>query len=228
MGLQERFLLAVGLLSATTIFLLFVRVLLSGTTRYWFIPENLLLAWISLFLAWLLCKELKNRRWLSWQNLGLTFLWLIFMPNTWYVLTDFVHIYPNGEVSQIFDIVLMCLLVITAFVLGFCSLFLIHRQLLQRLKPLKSYGLIELAILISSFAVYLGRDLRWNSWDVIKNPAGVIVNVSDRIVDPFGSPRALNVTLLFFVLISSVYTAFWIFSYPSPRTAPKKSGKARL
>jgi uncharacterized membrane protein len=215
--LRRRYLLSVGLLSGASIFFLILRTLLSGTTRYWFIPENLALAWIGLFLAWLLTKELANRRWLSWQNFGLTFLWLVFLPNTWYVLTDFVHIYPNGEVSQIFDIVLMSLLVFTGFILGFTSLFLVHRQLLARLSPLKSYLLIELAIATSSFAIYLGRDLRWNSWDVIKNPGGVLVNVSDRITDPFGSPRALNVTALFFMLISVIYLAFWIFSRPPHR-----------
>jgi uncharacterized membrane protein len=191
------------------------RVLLTGTVRYWFVPENLVLAWIGLFLAWLLTKELKNRRWLSWQNLGLTVLWLVFLPNTWYVLTDYIHVVPTGEISQLFDIVLMSLLVFTGFILGFTSLFLIHRELLRRIGGLKSYLLIELAIFTSSFAIYLGRDLRWNSWDVIKNPGGVLVNVSDRIADPFGSPRALNVTLLFFLMISVIYLAFWLFSRPA-------------
>jgi uncharacterized membrane protein len=218
--LKTRYLLSVGLLSAAAIFFLGLRIILSGTARYWFVPENLALAWISLFLAWLLGKELKNRRWLSWQNLLLSFLWVIFLPNTWYVLTDFVHIYPNGEVSQIFDIVLMSLLVFTGFILGLTSLFLVHRQLLARLSQLKSYVLVELAILVSSFAVYLGRDLRWNSWDVIKNPGGLLVNVSDRITDPFGSPRALNVTVLFFILINVIYLAFWIFSRPVGPSKP--------
>ena len=213
---KGRFVLAVGLLSAATLFLLCIRFLLSGTARYWFIPENLALAWVSLFPAWILVKELANRRWLSWQNLSLTFIWLIFLPNAWYVLTDFIHIYPNGEISQIFDIVLMCLLVFTSFCLGIASLFIVHHELLPRVGRLKSYLLIELAILVSSFAVYLGRDLRWNSWDIIKNPGGVFVNVSDRIIDPFGSPRALNVTLLFFILVSVIYSAVWIFSQPTP------------
>lgn len=212
--LKTRYLLSVGLLSAASIFFLGLRITLSGSARYWFIPENLALAWISVFLAWLLSKELKNRRWLSWQNILLTFLWLVFLPNTWYVLTDFVHIYPNGEVSQIFDIVLMSLLLFSGFILGLTSLFLVHRQLLARLNQLKSYALIELAIVVSSFAIYLGRDLRWNSWDVIKNPGGLLVNVSDTIGDPFGSPRALNVTLLFFILINIIYLAFWIFTWP--------------
>jgi len=210
-----RYLASVGLLSAASIVLLGFRVILTGTVRYWFVPENLALAWIAIFLAWLLTKELKNRRWMSWQNLGLTALWLIFLPNTWYVLTDYIHVFPNGEVSQLFDIVLISLLVFTGFILGFTSLFLIHRQLLHRVGALRSYLLIELAIFTSSFAIYLGRDLRWNSWDVIKNPSGVLVNVSDRIADPFGSQRAINVTLLFFMLISLIYLAFWIFSHPA-------------
>src|SRR3982751_3112839 len=95
--IQRRFLLSLGLLSAAALLLLALRVLLSGSSRYWFVPGNLALAWISLIFAWLLTKELKKRRWLSWQNLVLTFLWLVFLPNTWYVLTDFVHVYPNGE-----------------------------------------------------------------------------------------------------------------------------------
>ena len=213
--LMGRYLASVGLLSAASIVLLGFRVILTGTVRYWFVPENLALAWIAIFLAWLLTKELKNRRWMSWQNLGLTALWLIFLPNTWYVLTDYIHVFPNGEVSQLFDIVLISLLVFTGFILGFTSLFLIHRQLLHRVGALRSYLLIELAIFTSSFAIYLGRDLRWNSWDVIKNPSGVLVNVSDRIADPFGSQRAINVTLLFFMLISLIYLAFWIFSHPA-------------
>lgn len=213
--LKGRYLISVGLLSAAAILLLGFRVLLTGTVRYWFIPENLVLAWIAVFLAWLLTKELKNRRWFSWQNFGLTVLWLMFLPNTWYVLTDYIHIFPNGEVSQLFDIVLMSLLVFSGFILGFTSLFLIHRELLRRIGAVRSYLLIELAIFTSSFAIYLGRDLRWNSWDVIKNPGGVLVNVSDRVTDPLGSQRALNVTLLFFMLISLVYFSFWILSRPA-------------
>jgi uncharacterized membrane protein len=213
--LKQRFLLVAGLLSAACLAFLGLRVLVTGTVRYWFVPENLTLAWLSLFFASLLVDRLKKQRWASWQNLGLTLGWLIFLPNTWYVLTDYVHVYPNGEISQLFDIVLISLLVFTGFILGVASLFLVHRELLKRVKLSRSWILIEGAILLSSFAIYLGRDLRWNSWDVITNPGGVILNVSDRIIDPFGNPRALNITFLFFVLINVIYLAFCIFSWPT-------------
>jgi uncharacterized membrane protein len=210
----KRFLLAVGMLSVADLFFWVWRVILTGTTRYSFIPWNLLLAWLSLLFAVLLVRNLNNNRWLSWPNMGLSLLWLAFLPNTWYLLTDFVHINPIGEISQLYDIVLICLLVIIGFLLGFASLFLVHRELLKRFSPIRSYWLIEAVILVASFSIYVGRDLRWNSWDVITNP-GVIINVSDSIADPLGNPRVLNVTLLLFSLISLLYLAFWIFTFPA-------------
>lgn len=217
LGLQRRFLWAVGLLSAADLLFLGLRVAITGSGRYWFVPENLALAWLSLGFVWLLVRDLKKRRWLSWQNLSLTALWLLFLPNTWYVLTDFIHVYPNAEISQLFDIILVWLLVLTGFILGVTNLFIVHRQLLARRGLFGSWLFIEGAILLSSFAVYVGRDLRWNSWDIIANPSGLLFNVSDQIVDPFGSQRPLNITLLFFMLINVVYGAFWIFTYQSKR-----------
>lgn len=213
----RRFLLAAGLLTAADLLLLGFRVLLTHSNRYSFIPWNLALAWLSLLTAWLLVSHVKRRPWLEWQGIGLTVLWLLFLPNTWYVLTDFIHVVPNGEISQLFDIVLIWLLVFTGFLLGIASLFLVHKQLLARLHLAKSWVFIEGAILISSFAIYLGRDLRWNSWDIISNPAGLLVNVSNQVVDPFGSPRALNVTILFFIVINVTYGAFWLYSRPAGR-----------
>lgn len=191
------------------------RIILTGTTRYSFIPWNLLLAWVSLALAAGLYRGLRHRPWLSWQNIVLSLSWLAFLPNTWYVLTDFIHVVPNGEISQLYDVVMISLLVFVGFALGFAGLFLVHRELLNRIGALRSYLIIELIILFCSFAIYLGRDLRWNTWDVITNPGGVLVNVSDSVVDPLGNQRAFNVTVLFFILISLVYLAFWIVTHPS-------------
>ncbi|HET9722133.1 MAG TPA: DUF1361 domain-containing protein [Candidatus Saccharimonadales bacterium] len=217
-GYMRRILEATAILSLTDVVFVAVRILMTGSTRYWFVPANLALAWVSPLLAIWLVGELKNRRWLSWPNLVLTGLWLVFLPNTWYVLTDFIHVYPNGEISQLYDIVLMSLLAFCGFILGFVSLYSLHRQLLRRLDPLRSYWLIQTVILLCSFAIYVGRDLRWNSWDVIANPGGLVLNISDQIADPLGNPRALNVTLLFFVLLSVMYYCIWmVWKPPTPK-----------
>ena len=213
----RRFGLALGFLSLADLVLLGIRVTITDSHRYDFIPWNLALAWLSLLFAGLLVRNLKKHRWSSNSNLLLTLGWLVFLPNTWYVLTDFIHVFPNGEISQLYDIVLISLLVFIGFILGFASLFLVHRQLLARFGTARSWLFIEAAILAASFAIYLGRDLRWNSWDVVTNPAGVLVNAGQGITDPFGNPRALNITVLFFFLINVLYWAFWLFSYAPGR-----------
>lgn len=186
-----------------------IRVLLAHSTRYSFIPENLALAWTAPLAGWLLARRLKTARWRSWQAVFLTLVWLLLLPNTWYVLTDFIHVYSTGEVSLLFDIVLMGTLVISGFLLGFASLFMVQSEIKKRMGGPRAYQLAELVILISSFAIYLGRVLRWNSWDVLANPGGLIVNVSDRVAEPFAHPSAINTTGLLFIFLSVCYFAFW-------------------
>lgn len=215
---------ALGLMTLLCLALFFFRGLLTGRLHFGFIPWNLFLAWLAVVFAWLLTLQLKLQPWSSWQNIILTFIWLLFLPNTWYVLTDFIHIEPTGEVSQLYDVALMSSLMFTGFILGFTSLYLVHKELLQRLSEIASHIIAAFALLLASFAIYLGRDLRWNTWDVLANPGGVVVSVSDRILDPFGHPRALNVTLLFFLLLSTTYFAFWIFTRS---LSPAKKGSKR-
>ncbi len=192
---------------------------MTGTARYLFIPENLALAWLSFVFGWLLLIELNKRRWATWQNLSLSALWLFFLPNSWYVLTDFVHVRSTGEISQVYDIVLMFSLVICGFSLGFTSLYIFHKQFLKRWSAAVSHSVVAAILLLSSFAIYLGRDLRWSTWDVVANPGGIIFDVSDRVIDPFGHPRALNVTGLFFVLLGTIYLAIWVLVRPyKPKT----------
>ena len=219
-GLEKRFLGAVGLISLLCIGLFVVRVAATHTSHYWFLVQNLGLAWLPLRFVWLLRDELKRRRWLSWQCLSLTLLWVVFLPNTWYVLTDFLHVQPTGEINQLYDIVMVSSLVLAGFVLGFTSLYLMHKELLKKFRVRTAHTAVLAILLLSSFAIYLGRDLRWNSWDVITNPSGLILNVSDRVVDPFGYHHAFNVTGLFFVLLTITYLAIWLLLRPLKNPKP--------
>ena len=203
-----------GILSSLCLGLFGFRLLTTGVSRYWFVPENLLLAWLALGFSWILVQQLQRRGWLNLRALALTALWLLFIPNAWYVLTDFVHVFDTGEISYIYDIAMISTLTITGFLLGFTSLFMVHRQIYKRLGTLSSAVIIGTVILLSSFAIYLGRDLRWNAWDVFTNPSGLILSITDRLINPFGFPRAFNVTAIFFVVISVMYLAIWLFLKP--------------
>lgn len=206
---MARFLEAEALLTLLCLLLLVFRAINTSTLRYWFIPANLVLAWGGLFFSLALVAGHHRWRWLNWKNLLLLLAWLFFLPNTWYTLTDFIHVYPTGEISELFDIVLMANFALVGMSLGFASLLTVHKELARRLSGLKAYVLIELVIVLASYGIYLGRVLRWNSWDALSNPTGIIINFSDRIIDPLGHPHVFLLAGLFFVLISVVYFVLW-------------------
>lgn len=220
-GAERQYLRALSALSGLCLLLFVVRLVVTHTSRFMFIPENLALTWIGLFFGWFLVNQLKSYRWHSWHNIIISVLWVSFLPNCWYVLTDFLHVFPTGEVSELYDIVLISSLVIVGFINGFTSLLLVHKQIVKHVGEYKSLYAVGAVLLLASFAIYLGRVLRWNSWDVIADPGGLILNVSDRIIDPLGHPRALNVTGLFFLLLSTTYYAIWSLLKPITRKRTK-------
>jgi len=64
-------------------------------------------------------------------------------------------------------------------------------------------------LLLCSFAMYLGRIFRLNTWDVLINPAGLLFDVSDQFVNPAQHPQFLTTTLLFFALLIGIYAVLW-------------------
>ncbi len=206
---KQRLLLALAGSSLTSVGLYLVGVIHYGASFFWFLNWNLVLAWLPLLFALLLVKHLKTGRWLSWQSIVLTILWLAFLPNSFYIISDLMHLNTILVSNPLFYAVMIFSFSISGLLLGFISLYIMHREFLKRLKPNTAHTLIAIVLLLCSFAIYLGRYLRWSTWDVILNPAGVIFDVSDRIINPIAYGQTFQVTALFFVLLGSLYFTFW-------------------
>lgn len=193
------------LASLVSMVLLSIRTAVSGNLLFWFLPWNLFLAWLPLLFALGLRINLAKNRWLSWQNLGLSVLWLGFLPNSFYLMSDLIHLQSSGEVSILYDVAMIMSFVFNGMILGYMSTYLVHLQLLKRLKALQAHAVIGLVFLASGFAIYLGRYLRWNTWDVLVNPAGLLFDLTERIINPLIHIQTYTVTLVFFVVIASTY-----------------------
>jgi len=203
--------LAVPLIIATGLCLvLFVlRVMISGSFQFWFINWNLLLAWFPVVFAALLVRTLKHHRWLSWQCLSLTALWLFFLPNSFYLVTDFVHLGDYDKITLMFDIVLFMTYAMTGLALGWFSVYAVHKELKKRKPRDIRWLMLLLTFMLSSFAIYLGRNLGWNSWDILIDPVGIIMDVLQRLSYPDKYPETYSITALFFVFITGTYLAFY-------------------
>ena len=200
---------SLALLSTVSIFLVIVRIISFNTFNYWYLCWNLILGLIPLGLVILLSSQLSKRPWASFPMLLLTVAYIGFLPNSFYMATDFIHMQYASSQTIIFDIVMILLFTLSGLLSGFTSVYIIHKELIRRIGSAKSSWIVSALLLLCSFALYLGRYLHWNTWDVIANPAGIIFDVSDRIVNPLGSSQLVSTILLFFILLGSVYAAIW-------------------
>jgi uncharacterized membrane protein len=174
-----------------------------------YLTWNLILAWIPLLVAARLTKALRNKLWSSWEALSLSIIWLIFLPNSFYMITDFIHLQDVNSSNVVYDSTMLSSFIFTGVILGFSSLFLIHLQFRKRFSDRLSAGLIASTLFISSIAMYFGRDLRWTSWDVLINPGGLLFDISVRLQHIASYPNMIIVILAFFVLLCSMYNLMW-------------------
>jgi uncharacterized membrane protein len=170
---------------------------------------NLFLAWLPLVFALQLAHRLKHKLWSSWECLTLSVLWLLFLPNSFYLVSDFIHLQEGPRPDILYDAVMFTAFIYTGVILGFTSLYLVHLQLRRRLSPRLAAIWVGVTLFLCSVAIYIGRDLRWNSWDVVTNPGGLLFDVSDRLQRFSDYPHMLVTISAFFVLLASVYNVLW-------------------
>lgn len=206
---RTEYLAALGAATLVSVGLFIYGALRNHSGEFGYLIWNLFLAWLPLVFAVWLVKILREQRWSSWPALGVSVLWLIFLPNSFYMISDFIHLRETTRVDVLYDAVMFTAFIYTAVVLGFSSLFLVHLHLRARLGRRPAAAWIAATLFICSFGIYIGRDLRWNSWDVLTNPGGLLFDVSDRLLHPAAYPQMIITIVTFFVLLGSMYALLW-------------------
>lgn len=183
-----------------TIILLGIRIILTGELTYIFLAWNLFLAWIPFALS-LQLESVKNK----WKIYFVIGLWLLFLPNAPYIITDFLHLKQRLPVPYWYDILLLFSAALNGLLLGLASLLKVEKFLIDRYGKRISGFLILCSFFLCAFGIYMGRYLRWNSWDLITNPAAVTGDILDRVLNPFGHFGTWSVTALFGVFLFVMY-----------------------
>jgi len=174
---------------------------------FWFPNWNLFLA----FMPWLFSSILTIYPKLQKNILTLAILvssWLVFFPNALYILTDLFHLQWKTSVPKWFDLVMILSYAWTGLMFGFMSLWdiekIIGRKISIKYMPVVSLGLLFLG----SFGVYLGRFLRWNSWDIIKEPFNLFYDIGNKVLNPLENKGVWGMTFMMFIFLSMVYFSF--------------------
>lgn len=173
---------------------------------------NLALAWVALGVTLFLERTLHRTYWSSWYALAVTMVWILFLPNTFYMITDFIHVRELTDEALLTGIFMFSSFIFNGVILGIISVYLIHRELLKRTRARTAGLLIGSVLLLCSFAMYIGRELRWNSWDIVANPSSLLFDVTDRLLNAKEHPHMWPVTFSFFALIASLYAVAWLMA----------------
>jgi uncharacterized membrane protein len=135
----------------------------------------------------------------------MTFTWLIFFPNSFYILTDLFHLQWETSMPKWFDLVMILSFAWVGLMFGFMSLWdieaIIGKRVHRRLMPV----VVSVLLFLGSFGIYLGRYLRWNSWDIIKEPFNLFYDISERVLNPLQHKQTWGMTLFMFIFLSIIY-----------------------
>jgi uncharacterized membrane protein len=179
--------------SAAGLALLAMRRVVTGHVTFYYLPWNLALAWIPFGLAlmtlWLV-ESRSPRRWLLPLCGG---AWLLFFPNAPYLCTDLVHLVrlrPVLSAPLWFDLLVNLTFAVTGLMLGFGSLAIMQRLVTRARGRLAGWLFALTALALAGFGVYLGRFLRWSSWDALFSPLAVLADVAGPVIAPFEHLRA--------------------------------------
>ncbi len=224
-GHTARLLLFVMLLGWCGALLLF-RFAWSGSLALGFLAWNLFLAAVPAVAAWLFARAMGKNSSLI-ERVTWFVIWLLFLPNAPYIITDFVHLNTHSGMPFWYDTALLVSCAGTGLLLGYTSIADVQFVIARRFSPLAGWLLVVAAVLLSGFGIYLGRFLRWNSWDTLTRPRQLSLAITERVMNPLSNPQTFGVTIVYGVGLFLGYVAlrFWqpATISGSERTEPRQS-----
>jgi uncharacterized membrane protein len=197
--------------TAYCLFLLVVRAKLTNSTHHLFLVWNLFLAFVPYFFISYLKTQISFQK-SKIKALLLLFAWLLFLPNSFYILTDFIHLsqYENHWIW--FDMVVISSYAFIGFAIGIISLMEFENIIKNYASPFIINLMMPSICFLCGIGIYLGRILRYNSWDILSNP----IQLTQDIVTSLLSTHAMLFSFFFGVYIYLFYSLKKIYSLINP------------
>ncbi len=193
--------------------LLFFRIQLTGSRFYLFLVWNLFLAGVPFGITQLL-KQFTSLHSLKFVSFLGFISWLLFLPNSPYIITDLVHLHNDLSNHMWLDLFIVFVFAFNGLLLGLLSMLDMYSLIRQRYgNRIAKYTLFKVCLL-SGYGIYLGRFLRFNSWDIATKPATLFYQIAHSLKEP-------RVWLITFAFGGFLWILFSVFqSVLSFREAP--------
>ncbi len=203
----------VSLLIILATVLNFGRVSFFGKFTFLFLFWNMFLAFVPFVISSWLLWYLKNKKpYIPFVVAGFIF-WIIFFPNAPYLITDLIHTGRIMVVPVFYDLLVLFSSALVGLGFAFNSLAHIEQIIRMKFSRRATHGMLIAVLFISSFGIYLGRFIRFNSWNVLTDHESVFFKIWAIISHPYTYREAYLFTGFFFFGIYMLYHA-WKNSKP--------------
>ncbi len=183
-----------------------------------FLIWNLFLAFVPLGIAWYLQHKRSHIN--SVLKYALLVLWLLFLPNAPYVITDVIHLSYSPLNWFIYDGITIAAFALLSLYFGFQSLTEMRKLFKTELAESWLNILTAVVFILCCFGIYLGRVVRFNSWDLITNPLDLFSTIGHYLINPIENKSVWLFTLGFGIFLNF---SFFLFKMWKQNRLPTKS-----
>lgn len=198
--LEKGLLLSCGFSVALVLF----RVVYTGQWLFVWLNWNLFLA----FVPYLLTRTaIRRPAWIERNDrfILLFIAWLLFLPNSFYIITDLFHLEDRKVVPLWFDLALIFSFAWNGILLGIASIRQMEKMLMCKWPQLQEWQFVYPMMLLNALGIYIGRYLRYNSWDVITDPFQLTEDVLYLFVHPVRNRFDWSMIVCYALFMSLVY-----------------------
>lgn len=185
--------------------LLLVRIKLNKSFFFLFLIWNLFLATIP----YAITVYLNTKENLGKLTLSIWFMvWLAFLPNAPYIVTDFIHIRLGNEALLWLDVLVVLSFALSGLLLFYMSILDMQRLVKSKFEKFPIKITSQMILFLCGFGVYLGRFLRYNSWEIISRPHILFIDILNMVMAPFQHYEAWFFTIGFGAFLMVGYFMF--------------------
>lgn len=182
--------------------LMIFRIIYTGHLLFAFLAWNLFLAFVPYFISGKMSKAPTGSK---WKFILCSLIWLLFVPNAFYIITDLFHLDMNEDVPLWYDLVLLLSFAWTGLLFGIVSLRQMEKLFENNFNKKFDWLFLLPVMALNAFGVYVGRYLRFNSWDVITDPFQLIQDIVYLFIHPIRNRFDWSMIVCYTILLMLIY-----------------------
>lgn len=190
------------LCSLFSVGLISFRIIYTGHLLFVFLVWNLFLAYVPYAISKKMSGfPVKTK----WKFLIYALGWLLFIPNAFYIITDLFHLDMNEDVPLWYDLALLLSFAWNGLLFGILSVRQMERLFESNFNKKADLLFILPVMALNGFGVYIGRYLRFNSWDIIANPFQLINDIICMFIHPLRNRFDWSMIICYTILLTLIY-----------------------